>query len=236
MNRHIASLAVVAAALAALAVAAAASAQDPPPAIDQYVEHIPTSSGSKVTQRAKPTRRVKATRGAEATRRVKATRRAKATRSATATAGARATRGGEATRGAESAGGRTPSSGSRTAASGGRMAASGATARARKLRARVERRIRARGGRDGELLEEVAGSPALGAPTRSIRVKKADRERLRRIRSEERARALPAAVGAVTGTGDGHLLALVIVMAAMTVLALVAALLRRRSVRGPARR
>jgi hypothetical protein len=230
VNRHIASLAVVAAALAALAVTAAASAQDPPPAIDQYVEHIPTSSGSKATQRAKPTRR------ANATRRLKATRRAKATRGATATAGARATRDAEATRGAASAGDRTPASGSRTAASGGRTAASGATARTRKLRARVERRIRARGGRDAELLEEVAGSPALGAPTRSIRVKKADRERLRRIRSEAQTRALPAAVGAVTGTGDGHLLALVIVMAAMTVLALAAALLRRRPVRGPPRR
>jgi hypothetical protein len=231
-------LAIVAAALAALVVAAAASAEDAPPAIDQYVEHIPTSSGSKATRGGKATRPAKATRGAKATQGAKATGGAKATPGATATSGAKATRGAEATRGRTApAGGQTAASGTRTAASGGRTAAAGGgTARTRKLPARIERRIRARGGRDAKLLEEVAGSPALGAPTRSIRVKKADRERLRRIRSEMPSRALPAAVGAVTGTGDGHLLALVIVMAAMTVLAFVAALLRRRAVRGPARR
>jgi hypothetical protein len=55
MNVRIA-VAVVAAASAALAVPGLARAEERPPAIDQYVEHIPTSSGSQATGGSRPDR------------------------------------------------------------------------------------------------------------------------------------------------------------------------------------
>ena len=192
MNVRIA-VAVVAAAAAVFVVPGLALAEDTPPAIDQYVEHIPTGSGSQATGRPRPDR-------------------------PTAPTGRRA----------------APSRGS--AASGRGSAASGRHTGTRSppavaaLPARVERKLRAEGGRDSALLRRIATSPELGAPER-VRVDKRERARLREVRKTQAAQPLSAAVGAVTETGDGRVLALVIAMAVLTALAIAAAGLKRRAVR-----
>jgi hypothetical protein len=171
------AVAVLATALA-LVVPGLARAEERPPAIDQYVEHIPTSSGSEATGRPRPT-------------------------------------------------GRPRQTGPATATGGGTATESGSS-----LPAVVERRLSAQGGNDRALLRGIATSPALGAPEK-VRIDKAERVRLKEVRKKQAAKPLSAAVGAVTETGDGRVLALLIAMGAMTALALAAAGLQRRAVRPP---
>jgi hypothetical protein len=97
----------------------------------------------------------------------------------------------------------------------------------------VERTIRSEGGNDAQALEEVATSSRFGAP-KKIKVAKKERKQLEkklRAKSVEEPKAIPAAIGAVSETGNGRLLALVIVMATMTAAALALAGLRRRGAR-----
>ncbi len=188
MNVRIA-VAVAAAASAALVVPGLARAEERPPAIDQYVEQIPTSRGSQATGRPQPDRSTAPT-------------------------------------------GRTTARPGRDSAESGRGARAESHSGVAPLPAAVERKLRAQGGSDGALLRSIATAPELSAP-KPVRVDKAERARLREVRKNQAEQPLSAAVGAVTETGDGRVLALVIAMAAMTAFAVAAAGLKRRAVRSP---
>src|SRR5215216_4039669 len=115
----------------------------------------------------------------------------------------------------------------------GSKPAGGPEKKVTKLPQRVEETIQTEAGSDAEAqaLEEVATSTRFGA-TKKVRVKKAESKRLeKRLRSKDvaDAKAIPAAIGTVSETGNGRLLALVIVMAVMTAAAVALAALRRRT-------
>lgn len=107
------------------------------------------------------------------------------------------------------------------------------------LPAPVEKAIRTEGGGDVQVLQDLATSSSYGAP-RQVPVQKVEKNRPQRKQLErelqpknvqEDAEPIPAAVGAVSGGGNGRLLALVIAMGAMTAIAVALATLRHRSAR-----
>jgi hypothetical protein len=99
-----------------------------------------------------------------------------------------------------------------------------------KLPRAVERELRKEGGALAPVLEEVATSTKYGAPEELKATKQEQKQVQKELRAAqvERGRPIPAALGAVSGSGDGRLLGLVIVMAAMTVGAVAAAVIRKR--------
>jgi hypothetical protein len=101
----------------------------------------------------------------------------------------------------------------------------------------VEKKIREESPTLAPKLEEVATSTKYGAPEEIKATKQEQKRVVKRLRAAEveRNRPIPAALGAVSGSGDGRLLGLVIVMAAMTVAAVAAAVIRKRGTGGSRR-
>jgi len=104
----------------------------------------------------------------------------------------------------------------------------------KKLPSSVEQKIREQSPTLAPKLEEVATSTKYGAPEEIKATKQEQKRVAKRVRAAqvERARPIPAALGAVSGSGDGRLLGLVIVMAAMTVGAVATAAIRKRGTGG----
>jgi hypothetical protein len=112
--------------------------------------------------------------------------------------------------------------------------ATGTGQKQRKLPASIERKIQQQGGKQAQLLENIATSEQYGAPQQKIKVHKA-KARLtrtqRKILTDSEARqsnALGASLGVVTDGSDSRLLALVILMVGITIFVLVTAVRRHR--------
>jgi hypothetical protein len=114
----------------------------------------------------------------------------------------------------------------------GSKPAGGPATKVSKLPQRVENTIRTETGSAtaAKALEEVATSARFGATKKVVVKKVAARKQLEkqlRIKDVEKAKAIPAAIGAVSESGNGRLLALVILMAVMAAGAVALAALRR---------
>ena len=117
---------------------------------------------------------------------------------------------------------------------GSKPTGSGKEKKVKKLPSSVEQKIREESPTLAPKLEEVATSTKYGAPEEIKATKEEQKRVAKRVRAAqvERARPIPAALGAVSGSGDGRLLGLVIVMAAMTVGAVSVAVIRKRGTGG----
>lgn len=107
----------------------------------------------------------------------------------------------------------------------------------KKLPRSVEQEIRKESGTLAPVLEEVATSTKYGAPEETKATKQEQKQVQKQLKAAEveRGRPIPAALGAVSGSGDDRLLGLVLVMAAMTVGVVAAAVIRKRGTGGSRR-